>query len=36
MAVKDFPAIVAIDSFGNSVYEQGVAKYRNFGLEEAK
>ncbi len=36
MVVKDFPAIVAIDSFGNSVYEQGVAKYRNFGLEEAK
>jgi len=36
MVVEDFPAIVAIDSEGNNVYEQGVAKYRNFGLEEAE
>ncbi len=36
MVVEDFPVIVAIDSEGNSVYEQGVAKYRNFGLEGAR
>lgn len=36
MVVENFPVIVAIDSQGNNVYEQGVAKYRNFGLEEAR
>ncbi|MDI9484666.1 MAG: Fe-S-containing hydro-lyase [Bacillota bacterium] len=36
MVVEDFPAIVAIDSLGNNLYEQGVAKYRNFGVEEDK
>lgn len=28
MVVEDFPAIVAIDTQGRNVYEQGVAKYR--------
>lgn len=36
MVVEDFPVIVAIDSQGNNIYEQGVAKYRNIGLEEAR
>jgi fumarate hydratase subunit beta len=36
MVVEDFPAIVAIDSLGNNVYEQGVAKYRNFTSEVVK
>lgn len=31
MVVEDFPAIVAIDSQGNNLYEQGVAKYRTLG-----
>ena len=34
--VEDFPAIVAIDSDGNNLYEQGVAKYRDPSLKEAK
>ncbi len=33
MVVEDFPAVVAIDSLGNNLYDQGVAKYRNFGME---
>ena len=36
MVVEDFPAIVAIDSDGNNLYEQGVAKYRDPSLKEAK
>jgi fumarate hydratase subunit beta len=36
MVVENFPAIVAIDSLGNNVYEQGVAQYRDASLEEAK
>jgi len=36
MVVEDFPAIVAIDSLGNNVYEQGVAKYRKLDVEGAK
>jgi fumarate hydratase subunit beta len=36
MVVENFPAIVAIDSLGNNVYEQGVAKYRNFRSEVAE
>ncbi|NLL47424.1 MAG: Fe-S-containing hydro-lyase [Firmicutes bacterium] len=36
MVVEDFPAIVAIDSLGNSVYEQGVAQYRSLGSEVAE
>lgn len=31
MVVEDFPAIVAIDSQGNNLYEQGVAKYCTLG-----
>lgn len=34
MVVEDFPAIVAIDSEGNNLYEQGVAQYRDPQLEE--
>ncbi len=36
MVVENFPAIVAIDSLGNNIYEQGVAKYRNFRSEVAE
>jgi len=28
LTVKDFPAIVIIDSYGNNLYEIGKAKYR--------
>ncbi|NLJ80102.1 MAG: Fe-S-containing hydro-lyase [Firmicutes bacterium] len=35
LTVERFPAIVAIDSAGNSIYEQGVAKYRHPSLKEA-
>lgn len=36
MVVEDFPAVVAIDSQGNNLYDQGVAKYRDPSLEEVK
>lgn len=36
MVVEDFPAIVAIDTLGNNLYDQGVAKYRGLGLKEAE
>lgn len=36
MVVEDFPAIVAIDSQGNNLYDQGVAKYRDPSLKGAK
>lgn len=36
LVVKDFPAIVAIDSEGNNLYERGVAQYRDPSLKEAK
>ncbi len=35
MVVEDFPVIVAIDSEGNNLYEQGVAEYRHPSLKEA-
>ena len=36
MVVENFPAIVAIDSLGNNLYDQGVAKYRSWRLEGAE
>ena len=36
MVVEDFPAIVAIDTQGRNVYEQGVAKYRQPMAEGSK
>ncbi|NMA61361.1 MAG: Fe-S-containing hydro-lyase [Firmicutes bacterium] len=36
MVVENFPVIVAIDSEGNNLYDQGVAKYRDPSLKEAK
>lgn len=36
MVVEDFPVIVAIDSQGNNLYEQGVAKYRQPMAEGGK
>lgn len=35
MVVEDFPAVVAIDSEGNNLYEQGVTAYRDPSLKEA-
>lgn len=34
MVVEDFPVIVAIDSSGNNLYDQGVATYRDPSLKE--
>jgi fumarate hydratase subunit beta len=36
MVVEDFPVIVAIDCQGNNLYEQGVAKYRDWRAEGAE
>lgn len=36
MVVEDFPVVVAIDSQGRNLYEEGVAKFRHPSLKEAK
>src|SRR5690554_4868444 len=33
MVVEDFPVVVAIDSLGNNLYDQGVEKYRDPSLK---